>query len=156
MFLFYFLLFVCLYISVFFLPTRWNKDVYIILARGLHVQLDGCIMWNAHNTVLGSKRLDICTSHLTPCRLRWGLTPYRVACWSIQPNGHNRHGPRIGGGSCYAPYGGGAGFPCNTMCLGRGLRQYQRASWSIQPFRHNTHGAKMGAAVPLLRGPHLT
>jgi len=24
-----------------------------------YVQLDGCIVWNAHNTVLGSKRLAI-------------------------------------------------------------------------------------------------
>ena len=29
-----------------------------------------------------------------------------------RPFGHNRHGPQIGG--C-APYGGEAGFPCNTM-----------------------------------------
>jgi len=25
-------------------------------------QLDGCIVWNAHNTVLGSKRLAICAT----------------------------------------------------------------------------------------------
>jgi len=24
--------------------------------------LDGCIVWNAHNTVLGSKRLAICAT----------------------------------------------------------------------------------------------
>jgi len=26
------------------------------------LQLDGCIVWNAHNTVLGSKRLAICAT----------------------------------------------------------------------------------------------
>jgi len=25
-------------------------------------KLDGCIVWNAHNTVLGSKRLSICAT----------------------------------------------------------------------------------------------
>jgi len=27
----------------------------------------------------------------------WGLPPYQVASWSIQPFGHNRHGLKIGG-----------------------------------------------------------
>jgi len=31
--------------------------------------------------------------HLTQCRLGRGLSPYQVASWSIQPFGHNRHGP---------------------------------------------------------------
>jgi len=37
--------------------------------------------------------------------------PYQMASWSIQPFGHNRHGPKIGG---YAPLGG-AGSPSNTI-----------------------------------------
>jgi len=41
-------------------------------------KLDGSIVWNAHNTALGSKRLAICTCHLTQCRLRRGLPPYQV------------------------------------------------------------------------------
>jgi len=28
----------------------------------INAKLDGCIMWNAHNTVLGSKRLAICAT----------------------------------------------------------------------------------------------
>jgi len=38
-----------------------------------NIQLDGCIVWNAHNTVLGSKHLAICTCHLTQCRLHLSL-----------------------------------------------------------------------------------
>jgi len=35
--------------------------------------------------------------HLTQCRLDRGLPPYKVASWSIQPFGHNWHGPKFGG-----------------------------------------------------------
>ena len=52
--------------------------------------------------------------HLTHCHLGRGLPPHQVAFSSIQPFGHNRHGPKIGG--C-APLGG-AGYPCNTMSPG--------------------------------------
>ena len=48
---------------------------------------------------------------LTECRLGRGLPPYQVL--SIQPFGHNTHGPKSGG--CYAPFRGGAGSPSNTM-----------------------------------------
>ena len=40
--------------------------------------------------------------------------------------------------------GGGAGFPCNTMYLGRALPSYQVASWSSQSIGHNKHGPKIG------------
>jgi len=40
------------------------------------------------------------------------LLTYQLAFWFIQPFGHNRHGPKIGG--C-APLGGGAGSPSNTV-----------------------------------------
>jgi len=33
---------------------------------------------------------------LTKCDLAWGLLPYQVASSSIQPFGHNRHGPKLG------------------------------------------------------------
>jgi len=52
--------------------------------------------------------------HLTQCRLGRGLPPYQMVSSSIQPFGHNRHGPKIGG--C-APLGG-AGSPCNTIMPG--------------------------------------
>jgi len=55
--------------------------------------------------------------NLTQCRLRWGLSPYQVASWSIQPFGHNRYGRKIGG--ALPPFGGrGAGSQYNTMWPG--------------------------------------
>jgi len=36
---------------------------------------------------------------LTQSGLGWGLSPCQVASWSIQPFGHNKHGPKIRGGS---------------------------------------------------------
>jgi len=55
--------------------------------------------------------------HLTQSHLGWGLAPYQVASWSMQPFGRNRYGPKIGWGLC--PFGwGGAGSPSNTMWPG--------------------------------------
>jgi len=42
--------------------------------------------------------------HLAQCGLGRGLSPYQVESWSIEPFGHNRYGPKIGGGLC--PFGG--------------------------------------------------
>ena len=50
--------------------------------------------------------------HLTQCGLSRGLPPYQVESRSIQPFGHNRHGPKI------VPLLGEAGSPSNTMWLG--------------------------------------
>ena len=44
-------------------------------------------------------------------------TSYQVVSWSIQPFGHNRHGPKRGWGCC-APFGGGNWSPSNTLCPG--------------------------------------
>ena len=46
--------------------------------------------------------------HLTQCGLGRGLLLYQVASSSIQPFGHNRHGPKTGG---YAPFRGGSCDP---------------------------------------------
>jgi len=54
--------------------------------------------------------------HITQCGLGRGLPPYQLASWSIQPFGHNRHGPKIGGLLC--PFFGGSGSPCNTVWHG--------------------------------------
>ena len=55
--------------------------------------------------------------HLTQSRLGWGLAPYPVASWSMQPSGRNRYRPKIGWGLC--PFGGGgAGSQSNTMWPG--------------------------------------
>jgi len=53
---------------------------------------------------------------LTQCGLGRGLLPYQVASWSIQPFGHNRHGPKIGG--CAPVLEGEAGSLSNTMWPG--------------------------------------
>jgi len=52
--------------------------------------------------------------HLTQYHLGRGLHPYQLASWSMQPFGHNRHGPKIGS----VPLLGGAGSPSNTMWPG--------------------------------------
>ena len=69
-----------------------------------------------------------------------GLSPYQVVSWSIQPFGHNRHGPKSGDGAAVSlSVGEGELGPHLTQCgLGRGLPPYQVASWCIQPFGHNT------------------
>ena len=116
------------------------------------IKLDGCTVWkwNAHNTVLGSKHLPICTCHLTQCRLRWGLPPYQVTFWSIQPFGHNRHRPKFRG--CCAPYWE-AGFPSNTMWSGPTCTSIVHTKWHVDPSSCLTTidmGQKVGAAVPWL------
>ena len=42
------------------------------------------------------------------CGLGRGLPPYKVSSRFIQPFGHNRYGPKIGG---YAPLGKGSWVP---------------------------------------------
>ena len=90
--------------------------------------------------------------HLTQCRLGRGLPPCQVPSWSIQPFGHNRHGPKICGGS--APLGRGELGPHLTQCgQGRGLPACQVSSWSIQPFGHNRHRAEnWGSPFPFWGG----
>jgi len=74
--------------------------------------------------------------HLTQSRLGWGLAPYQVASWFMQPFGRNRHGPKIGWGLC--PFGGGELRPHLIQCgQGRGLPACQVSSWSVQPFDHS-------------------
>ena len=78
--------------------------------------------------------------HLTQCRPDRSLPPYQVTTWSIHLFGHNKHGPKSGGGCC-ATFGAGKLSPHLTLrqCgLGWGLSPYQVASWSIQPFSRNT------------------
>jgi len=43
---------------------------------------------------------------LIQCGLGRGLLPYEVASSSIQPFGHNKHGPKLGGGGCALCSGG--------------------------------------------------
>ena len=52
--------------------------------------------------------------HLAQCGLGRGLLPYQAASSSIQPFGHNRHGPKIGWSGC-AFFLGVAGPTSNTI-----------------------------------------
>ena len=58
-----------------------------------------------------------------------GLPPYQVASWSIQPFGHNRHGPKSAG-AAVPPFlrGGELGRHLTQCRLDRGLPLYQVAS----------------------------
>jgi len=116
----------------------------------VNVTIDSCIVWNAQNTVLGSKRLPICMCHLIQCRLRWGLSPYQVSFWSIQPVGHNRHRPKFRGLLCPLC---GAGFPSNTMWSGTTRTSIVHTKWHLDPSSRLTTidmGQKVGGAVPWL------
>ena len=73
--------------------------------------------------------------HLTQCRLDAGLPFYQVACWFIDPFGHNRYGPKIEG--C-ALWGGDLGSHLTQCGQGWYLAASQVSSWSVQPFGHNT------------------
>jgi len=64
-----------------------------------------------------------------------------MASWSIQPFGHNKHGPKIGG---LCPlFGGGEQGPHLTQS-----RLGQVGSWSMQPFGRNRYGQKTGGLCP--------
>jgi len=69
-------------------------------------------------------------SPLTQCRLGRGLPQYQVASWSIQPFGHNRHWPKIGGGEL-CPFMRGAGSPSN-ICA----EAYLHTKWHLDPSTH--------------------
>ena len=77
----------------------------------------------------------------------WGLPPYQVASWAIQPFGHNRHRPKIGR-LCSLFWEGELGPHLTQCCLGKGLPPYKVASWSIQPFGHNRYGPKIWGLCP--------
>ena len=80
---------------------------------------------------------------LLQCGLGRGLLPYQAASSSIQPFGHIRHGPKLGGVGVPF-YLGVAGSTSNTMSRKPGLPPCQVASWFMQPFGHNRRGPKIG------------
>jgi len=113
-----------------------------------NVVLDGCIVWNAHNTVLCSKRLPVCTCHLTQCRLCWSLPPYQVAFWSMQSFGHNRHRPKFRGLLCPL---WGSWVPIQHYVVWADT--YRHTKWHLGPSSRLTTvdmGQKVKAAVPWL------
>jgi len=55
-------------------------------------------------------------SQLTQSPLGWGLPPYQVAYWCMQPFDHNRNGPKICEGGSAPFFGEGrVGSPSNTV-----------------------------------------
>jgi len=78
--------------------TMWPGPRSTSIASSLassYIQLFG---HKAHNRGLCLLfRMGELSPNLTQCRLGRGLPPYQVASWSIQPFGHNRLGPKIGG-----------------------------------------------------------
>ena len=112
---------------------------------------------------MGRKLGGLCSfcgscTHLTQCGLCQNLALYQVASWSIQPFGHNKHGPKICGGS--APFlGRGAGSLSNTVAWDEA---YLDTKWHLDPSLHlaaTDIGRKLGGSAPLGEGelgPHLT
>jgi len=92
--------------------------------------------------------------HLTQCGQDRGLPPYQVASWSIQPFGHNRHRPKIGG--CCALFGDSSS---NTMWPGPRLTSVP-SGILIHPaiWPQHTGWTVGGCCVPppLEAGSHLT
>ena len=98
--------------------------------------------------------------HLRERPLRWGLPPYQVASWCIQPFVYNRNGPKIGKEGSSPFWGKELGPHLTQSRLGWCLPPCQVPSWSIRPFGHNKHGPKIWKLRALFgereRGPHLT
>ena len=69
---------------------------------------------------------------LTQCGLGQGLLPYQVASSSIQPFGHNRHGPKIGWGA--VPFFWGRWVPINHKVAW--AEAYLRNKWHLDPSSH--------------------
>ena len=61
----------------------------------------------------------VLSPHLTQCGRGRGLPACEVSSSSMQPFGHNRHGPKIGRGDCAPFFERGTGSPSNVMSLGQ-------------------------------------
>jgi len=123
--------------------SMWQNSTTFITINALHVSNH----INSFTSISWGGELE---THLPQCGLGWGLPPYQVASWSIQPFSHNRHRPKNRGS---APFlGRGAGSPSSTMWPGP--RPTSIPFWSIQPFGHKRHGTKIWEGVHpfLVRG----
>ena len=85
--------------------------------------------------------------HIAQRGLGRGLPPRQVTSSSIQPFGHNRHGPKIGGSAPPPFWGRGAGSPSNTMFPGSRPKSppsgvlIHPAVWPQQIWAENWEGA---------------
>jgi len=107
--------------------------------------------------VLPLSRGQLCP-RLTQCGLGRVILPYQVAYSSIQPFGHNRHGPKTGWGQ--GPFFlWELGFHRTPSRLGRA---YHKSKWHLSPsspLATTDIGRKLGGCAPLAEGevgPHLT
>jgi len=116
----------------------------LCLGQGLHIKWhlspSSCVATTDTGQKLGvysfSGRRDGSPSNTMSPRLRPTSVPNGIL--TMQPFGHNRHGPKIGG--VVPVFGQGELGPHLAQCgLDRGP-----PSWSIQPFGHNRHGPKIG------------
>jgi len=76
-----------------------------------------------------------------------GLPPHQVVSWSIQPFGHNRHGPKSGG--CCAPFWG-SWVPISYNVAS--AKAYLRTKWHLDPpsrLATTDIDRKFGGCVPL-------
>ena len=96
--------------------------------------------------------------HRTQYGLGWGLPPWQVSSWSIQPFDHNRHGPKLG--VVVPPFRGqGAGSPVNTMSSGPRPTSVPSGILIHPAVWPQLTWAKIGGLCPFLVGgvgPHLT
>jgi len=91
-----------------YLHNKWHLDASSSLATiEMGWKLEGLY------PLFGEEELG---PHLAQCVPDRGPPPCQVPSWSIQPFGHNRHGPKTGGSAPF--WGGGAGSPSNTISLG--------------------------------------
>ena len=89
---------------------------------------------------------------LTQCNRGRGLLPCQVASSSIQPFGHNRHGPKIGWGLCFF-LGGGSWVPMQHKVAW--AEAYLHTKWHLSPSSRlaTTYvGRKLGDCAPFRRG----
>ena len=106
--------------------------------------------------------------HRTQSRLDRGLPPCQLPASSIQPFGHNKHGPKIWGLRPPPIWGGGAGSPSNTKLPGprpssmpSGIlihaaiwpQQIWAENWGLCPFRGGEVGPPSNTVWP---GPRPT
>jgi len=116
---------------------------------------------SASVNIIPLKQSSLIYPHLKQSRLGWGLPPYQVASWCIQPFGHNRHGPKLSGGGSTLFLGRRPGSPSNTKSPGLRLTSIPSgilihpAIWPQQIWAENWGGGSAPLGKREL-GPYVT